>query len=71
MASDRKEYYKAYNKRTGDRHKKGYYREYNMKHPERLRRIGIIIGNQSALERDLTRKENEWHDDDWVDGVMF
>ena len=27
-----------------DRHRPGYYREYNLKHPERLARIGIIVG---------------------------
>ena len=69
MGSSRLSYYKAYNKRTGDRHKKGYYREYNKKHPERLKRIGIFVVKQNAIERGLTRKENEWHDDDWFEGI--
>lgn len=67
MATDRREYYKAYNKRKGDRHKKGYYRKYNLAHPERLRRIGIVVGSPDALESHLTRKECEWHDDDWCE----
>lgn len=69
MATDRRAYYREYNKRKGDRHKKGYYTEYNKKHPERLARIGIIIGSTDSLERHLTRKECEWHDDDWFEGI--
>ena len=38
MGKDRKEYYKEYNKKHGDRHKKGYYHKYNKEHPERLNR---------------------------------
>ena len=38
MGKDRREYYKEYNKKHGDRHKKGYYHKYNAEHPERLNR---------------------------------
>lgn len=50
MAKDRREYYKEYNKKHGDRHKKGYYRKYNQAHPERLNRgftKGYVNGNVS------------------------
>ena len=29
----------------GDRHRSGYHRDYNERHPERLERIGIEMGN--------------------------
>lgn len=34
-----------YAKRTvhKDRHRKGYYRDYNLAHPERLERVGIHV----------------------------
>ena len=35
-----------------DRHRKGYYREYNLAHPERLRRIGIYITEDSCYTQD-------------------
>lgn len=50
MGKDRREYYKEYNKKHGDRHKKGYYHKYNQEHPERLNRgftKGYVNGNVS------------------------
>lgn len=48
-----------WNKR-GDRHRKGYHREYNKKHPERIARLAGLAGNAqereewNALHRYLT-----------------
>ena len=39
-----------------DRHRPGYYREYNLKHPERLERIGI--------DPDYIKRVKEFHDCD-------
>ena len=60
MAKDRREYYKEYNKKHGDRHKKGYYRKYNQAHPERLNRgftKGYVNGNVSDGPK---QKERQW-----------
>lgn len=63
MAKDRREYYKEYNKKHGDRHKKGYYRKYNKAHPERLNRgftKGYVNGNVSDGPK---QKKREWLDE--------
>ena len=60
MGKDRREYYKEYNKKHGDRHKKGYYHKYNQEHPERLNRgftKGYVNGNVS--EGVITKKRHK------------
>lgn len=63
-----------------DRHRPGYYREYNKKHPERLNR-GFTKGYKKPAKRTAydrmfnpTMSELlydkvfvEWHDDDWCE----
>ena len=76
---------KAEQKRTG-KNRKEYFRQYNLKHPERLARIGIFVNpdgtvtdtrGQSntevmdSLAHNLWLKEHQWHeDDDESDGLF-
>ena len=46
MAKDRREYYKEYNKKHGDRHKKGYYRNLL---EDRHTLKGLIVDLQRAM----------------------
>lgn len=46
-----------------DRHRLGYYREYNLKHPERLERIGIIT--KSKFTKLLEDKEIRYMCDEY------
>lgn len=53
----RKGYYTEYNKKHGDRHKKGYYHKYNQEHPERLNR-GFTKGYKNGnVEEGPARKK--------------
>lgn len=65
MAKDRREYYKEYNRKHGDRHKKGYYSKYNAEHPERLNRgytKGYKNGNVSDGPLEERRSQRTTHD---------
>lgn len=65
MAKDRREYFKEYNKKHGDRHKKGYYHKYNQEHPERLNRgytKGYVNGNVDEGPLAMPTKERTWYD---------
>lgn len=61
-----------YHNDKGDRHDSGYYRRYNMEHPERLERIGININGYDY--EDEAAYYDDWRYDDsecWCDNPQL
>lgn len=54
----------AYWNGKGDRHRNGYYDKYNMKHPERLERIGIDPDDWACTMLDQHEIDAAWSDED-------